>query len=61
MKVLGEKEVKKGAKLLQKKQKIEAQLKQLAKEYHNQVSIKCDDESYFIIMAHEYNKQKNSK
>ena len=61
MEVNGLKEIKKGAKLLLKKEKIEQKLKELAKDYHNQVDIKAEDEKYFITMAKDYNKQKNVK
>ena len=46
MKVIGVKEVKKGAKLLLKKQKIDQQLKQLAQIYHNQVGAKCEESTF---------------
>ena len=61
MRVKGLKEVKKGAKLLKKKQKIDQKLKELAKLYHNNVSIKAEDEKYFITLAKDYNKQQKCK
>ena len=61
MQAKGLKEIKKGAKLLLKKQKIDAELKQLAKAYHNQVSIKAEDEKYFLKLAKDYNAQQKSK
>ena len=61
MQAKGLKEVKKGAKLLLKKQKIDQQLKQLAQIYHNQVGVKCEDEKYFLKLAKDYNKQQKSK
>ena len=61
MQAKGLKEVKKGAKLLLKKQKIDEQLKQLALIYHNQVDIKSEDEKYFVKLAKDYNKQQKSK
>ena len=61
MQAKGLKEVKKGAKLLLKKQKIDEQLKQLALIYHNQVGIKAEDEKYFLKLAKDYNKQQKSK
>jgi len=61
MQAKGLKEIKKGAKLLLKKEKIEEQLKELAKLYHNQVSIKAEDEKYFLKLAKDYNKQQKSK
>ncbi|MFQ6724475.1 MAG: hypothetical protein ACLRFE_04020 [Clostridia bacterium] len=57
MKVLGEKEVKKAAKLLMKKEKIDVKLKELAKIYNSQVSINAEDEKYFLKLAKDYNKQ----
>ena len=59
MQAKGLKEVKKGAKLLLKKQKIDEKIKRLARVYHSQVSVKCDDEKYFVAMAEDYNKQQS--
>lgn len=61
MEVKGLKQVKKGAKLLLKKQQIDKQLKELAKLYHNQTSIKAEDEKYFLALAKDYNKQNKCK
>ena len=61
MRAKGLKEVKKGAKLLKKKQKIEQKLKELAKLYHNNVSIKAEDEKYFMALVKDYNKQQKRK
>ena len=61
MRAKGLKEVKKGAKLLKKKQKIEQKLKELAKLYHNNVSIKAEDEKYFMALVMDYNKQQKRK
>ena len=61
MEAKGLKEVKKGAKLILKKQKIDAQLKELAKVYHSQVGFKSEDEKYFIALADDYNKQQKSR
>ena len=61
MRAKGLKEVKKGAKLLKKKQKIEQKLKELAKLYHNKVSIKAEDEKYFMALVKDYNKQQKRK
>lgn len=57
MEIKGLKQIKSGAKLFLKKQKLEEQLKQLAKEYHQQVSVKAEDETYFIAMVEDYIKQ----
>lgn len=59
MQAKGLKEVKKGAKLLLQKQKIDQQLKQLAQIYHNQVGVKYEDEKYFLKLAKDYNKQQS--
>jgi len=61
MKVKGIKQVKKGAKLLLKKQQIDKQLKQLAEIYYSQTGIKYEDEKYFLVLAEDCNKQMNNK
>ena len=56
MQAKGLKEVKKGAKLLLKKEKIDGKLKKLAEQYRNLTSPKFD-EHYFLAMAEDYIKQ----
>ncbi|MBQ7880838.1 MAG: hypothetical protein IJ358_03245 [Clostridia bacterium] len=58
----GLKEVKKGVKLFKQKQKIDAKIKQLAKQYHEQVGFKTEDEKYYLALVESYIKEhQNSK
>ncbi len=53
MKVVGEKEVKKAAKLTIKKRKIDNKIAKLSKQYISLISPKVDDE-YFRLMVEDY-------
>ena len=55
--IKGLKEVKKAAKLFNKKAKIDNKINNLAKKYYNQVSIKSDDNDYFLELVKDYIKQ----
>lgn len=61
MEAKGLKEVKKASKLLVKKEKIDAKIKQLAQEYLKQVGSKTFNEEYFIALANDYAKQNKNK
>lgn len=55
--IKGLKEVKNAAKLFNKKAKIDNKINNLAKKYYNQVSIKSDNNDYFLELVKDYTKQ----
>ena len=57
MKVIGLKEVKKGAKLIAKKQKIESEILKLSKQYREAINQPKIDDEYFIALAEDYLKR----